>query len=72
MTRSFGPKSIRAEYVRALWDYVSVLDHRARISSGADRELLLEQADDVLRELEVHLGRRPIDENDFLSLLRVH
>lgn len=56
--------TVSTGYILKLWDFASLLLYRAEHSEGPEKELLVEQADEVLANIELHLGHRSLDESD--------
>jgi hypothetical protein len=61
--------NVSTGYILKLWDFASLLLYRAENTEGPERELLVEQADEVLANIEHHLGRAPLDQFDVGALL---
>lgn len=64
-----GSSTISTGYILKLWDFASLLLYRAEQVQGPEKELLIEQADEVLANIELYLGRKPLTGDDVASLL---
>lgn|GEM_PF-3045930 len=60
---------VSAAYVYRLWDYQSLLAHRAQRSAGTERLLLLDQVDEVKRNIARYCGKNPRDFNELKQLM---
>lgn len=61
--------AVNPSYILKLWDFASLLMYRAEATDGPEKELLLEQADDMLENIAQYLGKKPIDAEDLEKLL---
>ncbi len=56
-------------YIYRLWDYQSLLAHRARQSAGTERLFLLEQAVEVKKNIARYCGKNPQDLEELKKLM---
>lgn len=60
---------VSAGHVCRLWDYQSLLAHRAQRSAGTERLLLLDQVDEVKKNIARYCGKNPRDVNELKKLM---
>lgn len=60
---------VSAAYIYRLWDYQSLLAHRAKRSAGTQRLLLLEQVDEVKKNIARYCGKNPHDFDELKKLM---
>ncbi|WP_139134993.1 hypothetical protein [Magnetovibrio blakemorei] len=65
-----GEKNVvSAAHVYRLWDYQSLLAHRAQRSAGTERLLLLDQVDEVKKNIARYCGKNPRDFDELKKLM---
>lgn len=61
--------AVSAAYVYRLWDHQSLLAHRAQRSAGTERLFLLDQVDEVKKNIARYCGKNPRDFNELKKLM---